>query len=465
VVRGKNTITINVGLFPSLLAFAKSVMPTVARRILHIVQRYPPALGGSESYCARLSRWLAARGDDVTVWTTTAVDLSAFWSPGGRCVRPGERREDGVTVRRYRLLRLPLLQTRILKALSLLPQRMWQLWTMSCNPLAPGMAWDALRQSKRYDVIHAMAFPYAWPLACARQLARRLSVPLVLTPFLHLGDPDDPFDRTRRAYTHPALLSLARDAAAIFVQTTLERQALLERGFAPERVFLQGMGLDAPSCTGGDRIRVRQAWGVAADEIVVGHLANQSREKGSVDLLRAAEMAWRRGGRFRVVLAGPEMPNFANFWSHYRMKERVVRLGVLDAGQKRDFFAGLDVFALPSRSDSFGIVLLEAWANGVPNVGYRAGGVAGVIRDESDGLLVRCGDVAGLAAALLRLAGDADLRRRLGQNGWERTRSEFDWDEKCTLVRRVYEQVCTAAVAACGLEAVSKPRSVASLPR
>jgi glycosyltransferase involved in cell wall biosynthesis len=125
-----------------------------------------------------------------------------------------------------------------------------------------------------------------------------------------------------------------------------------------------------------------------------------------------------------------------------------VRLGVLDTEQKRDFFAGLDVFALPSRADSFGIVLLEAWANGVPNVGYRAGGVAGVIRDETDGLLVRCGDVGGFAAALLRLAGDAILRRRLGQNGWERTRSDFDWDVKCALVRRVYEQVCTEGSAA-----------------
>lgn len=413
-------------------------------RIAHFVQRYPPALGGSEAYFARLSRWLAARGDDVTVWTTTAIDLSAFWSPGRRCVRPGIRREDGVTVRRYRLFRLPLLQTRLLKALSLLPWRTWQLWTLSCNPLAPGMAWDALRSAERYDVVHATAFPYGWPLACARLLARRQRIPLVVTPFLHLGDPADPHDPTRRAYTQPALLNLAREAAALFVQTAGERQALLERGFSPERVLLQGMGLERASCTGGDRTRARQAWGLGAEEVVVGHLANQSREKGSVDLLRAAELAWRRGGRFRVVLAGPEMPNFVSFWRHYRPQERVVRLGVLDAAQKRDFFAGLDVFALPSRSDSFGIVLLEAWANGVPNVGYRAGGVAWVIHDESDGLLVRCGDVPGLATALLRLAGAAELRRRLGRAGWERTRTEFDWDEKCALVRRVYEQVCAA---------------------
>ena len=177
--------------------------------------------------------------------------------------------------------------------------------------------------------------------------------------------------------------------------------------------------------------------------MVIGHLANNSREKGSVDLLIAAERAWQQGGRFHLVLAGPEMPNFQRFWTTYGPTGRVRRLGVLDDKQKRDFFAGLDVFALPSRSDSFGIVLLEAWANGVPNVAYRAGGPAWVIRHESDGLLVRCGDVDGLAAALLRLEGDGELRRRLGAAGRERTRTEFDWETKLQLVRRVYEELST----------------------
>jgi glycosyltransferase involved in cell wall biosynthesis len=116
----------------------------------------------------------------------------------------------------------------------------------------------------------------------------------------------------------------------------------------------------------------------------------------------------------------------------------VRRLGVLDEQQKRDFFAGLDVFALPSRSDSFGLVLLEAWANGLPNVAYRAGGVAGVIRDGEDGLLVRCGDVEGLAEALGRMVEDGALRQRLGKAGEERTRREFRWADKLELVRNVY---------------------------
>ena len=253
-------------------------------------------------------------------------------------------------------------QTYILKALSLLPHHGWQALTVSCNPLAFGMWRDANRTNERFDVVHATAFPYAWPLLCARRLAERLDVPLVLTPFVHLGDPDDPADRTRRAFTRPGLLALLRSASRIFVQTDSEREALLDRGFPAEQLVLQGMGVDEESCTGGDREAARAAWGVV--DPVIGHLTNNSVEKGSVDLLRAAESAWKEGARFTVVLAGPAMPNFERFWSSFGPKHRVRRLGVLDERQKRDFFAGLDVFALPSRNDSFGIVLLEAWANG-----------------------------------------------------------------------------------------------------
>src|SRR5262249_2855261 len=163
------------------------------------------------------------------------------------------------------------------------------------------------------------------------------------------------------------------------------------------------------------------------DEVVVGHLANNSWEKGSIDLLQAASRAWAGGARFHLVLAGPEMANFRRFWETYPDAARARRLGVLDEKQKQDFFAAIDVFALPSRSDSFGIVLVEAWANGAATLGYRAGGVASVIRHEEDGLLVRCGDLDGLADALRRLSTNSDWRRRLGASGRTRTLRESRW--------------------------------------
>src|SRR5207302_6719200 len=122
----------------------------------------------------------------------------------------------------------------------------------------------------------------------------------------------------------------------------------------PDKLVLLGMGVDVAECAGGNRKRTRLDWRVKEGEVVIGHLANNSREKGTVDLLRAAERLWQAGRRFRLVLAGPEMPNFRSFWQNYGAQARVHRLGVLSEQQKRDFYAGIDLFALPSRSDSFG---------------------------------------------------------------------------------------------------------------
>ena len=299
-------------------------------RVAHFVQRYPPALGGSEAYFARLGRWLAAAGDEVTVFTSNAVDLEALWSPPGRRLPAGVTREDGVEVRRYGVWRMPGRRW-LLKPLSLWPHRTWQALTMTCNPISRRMWADAGRGGERFDVVHATAFPYAFPIACARRLARRLGVPFVLTPFLHLGDPDDPPDRTRRAFTRPALMELARSADRLFVQTEGERLAFLERGVPAGAAGVAGHGA-GPGIVYGRRpaSACGRSGASARDDVVIGHLANNSREKGTVDLLLAAERAWRQGGRFHVVLAGPEMPNFQRFWPSYGPAGRVRRLGVLD---------------------------------------------------------------------------------------------------------------------------------------
>jgi glycosyltransferase involved in cell wall biosynthesis len=243
----------------------------------------------------------------------------------------------------------------------------------------------------------------------------------------------------------------------VFVQTRLERDAVIELGVATDRVVLQGLGVDPAECTGGDREAVRAAWGVPPDEVVIGHLANNSAEKGTVDLLRAAERLWAAGRRFRVVLAGPEMPNFRAFWECFGHRGRVTRLGVVSDCQKRDFFAGIDVFALPSRSDSFGLVLLEAWANGKPNLVYRAGGPAELVRHGLDGLQAACGDLDELSARLGSLVDDAGLRRRLGDTGLSRIGHEFRWDDKLELVRDVLASGNREVAGSSKLRALCRP--------
>ena len=417
--------------------------------VAQFVQRYPPAVGGSEAYTARLCEYLAARGDCVTVWTSDAIELGEMWGRAkparkGGGVRPRlHPRPCGrgsPAVRQYPPLHFPA-RRYVLKALSLLPLRKWQCLTTPCNPICPAMWRDAGRYAGPLDAVHATAFPYSFPIACALRLARRRGVPFLLTPFLHLGDPTDPHDGTRAQYTAPHLRWLLKQADRVFVQTRAERDAALSLGVAEEKLVLQGLGVEPGECTGGNRAVARMTWGFASDEVVIGQLANNSAEKGTVDLLRAAERAWAVGHRFRVVLAGPEMPNFRKFWNTFGAKDRVARLGVLSDEQKRDFFAGIDAFALPSRCDSFGLVLLEAWANAKPNLVYRAGGPAEIVRHEIDGLQAACGNVAELATQLGRLVEDAELRRKLGANGQARIASEFQWGAKLELVRETMREV------------------------
>jgi glycosyltransferase involved in cell wall biosynthesis len=425
-------------------------------RLAHFIQRYPPALGGSEAYFARLSRFCVERGDAVTVFTSNALALDAFWSNAGSCLPSGNESDAGVTIRRYPLWRMRGRRW-LLKALSLAPHRLWQCLTLPCNPISFGMWRDAgaallpsptgrgVGGEGAFDAVHASAFPYAFPIACGWRLARRLRIPFLITPFLHLGNPDHPHDGTRRAFTTPALRWLLSQADSVFVQTPSERALALAFGLPLEKIILQGLGVEPRECTGGNRTDARRRWNLPDDAFVVGHLANNSWEKGTNDLLQALEPLWRQHHPIHLLLAGPQMPNFTRFWQAFEQRYPAVqqwvrRLGPLTDTEKRDFFASIDVFALPSRSDSFGLVLLEAWANGVPNVAYRAGGIADVIRHDVDGLLVPCGDIVALAQALQRLHEDVDARVRFGIDGKSRLPAEFCWDDKLALVRRAIEQ-------------------------
>ncbi|HKA07150.1 MAG TPA: glycosyltransferase family 4 protein [Gemmataceae bacterium] len=409
--------------------------------VAQFVHRYPPALGGAEAWTARLSKSLVEAGHHVTVWTTTAIDLSALTRRGREETLAGISNESGVMVRRYQPSYRWAGRRPLLKAASLVPNRSWQSLTVPWGPISRGMWRDAGRDTEPVDVVHAVAFPYAAIIRSGLRLAWRLEVPFVITPFLHLGDPDDPVDRVRRAYTAPHLRWLLRHADRVLVQTPTEGEAVRGMGIPKSRIVHQGLGVDPDECTGGNRVAARAGWGIAPNELVIGHLANQSAEKGTIDLLRAAGELRSRGQVLRVVLAGPAMPSFTTFWERFGSAPWVKQLGPLTDWQKRDFFAGIDVFALPSRSDSFGLVFLEAWANCLPVIGYRAGGVADVIRHQRDGLLVRCGDLTGLQEAISQMM-HPDRRRIWGTAGRERLGQQFRWDDKLRTARAALTQWC-----------------------
>jgi glycosyltransferase involved in cell wall biosynthesis len=100
-----------------------------------------------------------------------------------------------------------------------------------------------------------------------------------------------------------------------------------------------------------------------------------------------------------------------------------------------------DVVAFPTRDESFGMVILEAWAAGRPVVASDIGAVRSTVREGVDGELVPVDDPDALAAALADLLDDPDRAARMGRAGSGRLVEEFDWDH---VVER-WDHVVTAA--------------------
>src|SRR5205085_6694843 len=123
------------------------------------------------------------------------------------------------------------------------------------------------------------------------------------------------------------------------------------------------------------------------------------------------------------------------------VRERCRWLGFISDQDKRDLHAAGQVFCMPSRTDSFGIVYLEAWLNGVPVIGARAGGVPEVVSDGIDGYLVPFGDVASLANRIQILIERPELAHAMGQAGSRTVLAEHTWDHKIARIADIYREV------------------------
>jgi glycogen(starch) synthase len=152
---------------------------------------------------------------------------------------------------------------------------------------------------------------------------------------------------------------------------------------------------------------------------------------------------WSGGDPSTLVLAGIDIEDFRRFHEKLpeNVKSKVIMLDFIPDEDKLDLLDASSLLVLPSRSDSFGIVFLEAWFYGKPVVGADAGGIPGLVRDGVDGLLVPFGDVKELALSIQKLLLDKELAVELGEAGRERVLAEFTWDKKYAVVKRLYEEL------------------------
>lgn len=397
-------------------------------RVAWFIHRYHPVVGGAENYGRAMVRRFVAAGHEVDVFTSDALDLWYFTDRTLRAVdAPAVERVDGATVHRFATRHVPM-QRYVGRALSYVPHWSTRCLAASYMPILPGLT----RVRGAYDAVFGVGFPYTSFSYAALRTARAANAPLLLTPFLHLATPGDKVNRT---YTRPHQIRLLAESDAVIVQTALEAKAVRGWDIPDRKIVTLGMAVEHAEVTEGDRNRFRDQLKIEPGTRTIGHLATLDYNKGTVDLIRAvASLNEARAADEAValILAGPSSPDFERWLAEQPVAgwPWLKRLGSLPLADRADFFAAIDVFSMPSRTDSFGIVFLEAWANGLPVVAAAAGGVPDVVRDGEAGYLVPFGDLDQLAYRLGSLVDHPPLARSLGATGRALVARGYTWEDR-----------------------------------
>jgi glycosyltransferase involved in cell wall biosynthesis len=173
------------------------------------------------------------------------------------------------------------------------------------------------------------------------------------------------------------------------------------------------------------RLEIRRAFGWAPEDPVIAYVSRIAPEKNVDDLAEALTIVAARRPGVRVLLVG-DGPSRAALERRIGSFARFV--GYRKGDDLADHYAAADIFAFPSRTETFGNVVLEAMASGLPVVGVRAGGVGETVRSGATGILVEPSDPpARMAEALLSLIDRPDHRRRMAEAARRYAESQ-SWD-------------------------------------
>lgn len=284
----------------------------------------------------------------------------------------------------------------------------YDLPTQLCAFTAGVLRAEATHEPGYYDIVHS----HYWLSGQVGWLARdRWAVPLVHTAHTlaavknaALADGDAP-EPPLRAVGEQQVVD---EADRLIVNTETEAQQLVSLHHAdPARIDVVHPGVDLELFTPGDRAAARAALGLADDEQVLAFVGRIQPLKAPDVLLRAAARLTDRFSALRVLVAGgPSGSGLAAPESLIRLAEElgisahVTFLPPQPRDRLVDVYRAADLVAVPSYSESFGLVAIEAQACGIPVVAAAVGGLPVAVRDGVTGTLVDGHDVDDWAKAI-----------------------------------------------------------------
>ena len=219
------------------------------------------------------------------------------------------------------------------------------------------------------------------------------------------------------------------------------RQMLVADGVPAERTVTVHEGIDVDHVAAAPPVNVHEAFWLPHDAPVVGNVAALVPHKGQRHLIEAAHLVVQEfpDARFIILGEGELRQPLEHLVKGHHLEKHV-----LLPGFRTDVFGcikGFDLFVMSSVTEGLGTSLLDAMACARPIVATRAGGIPEIVEDGVTGLLVQPRDHTAMAAAIVRMLSDADLRRRTGDAGLARVRERFTVERMVAGTAAVYERV------------------------
>jgi glycosyltransferase involved in cell wall biosynthesis len=391
----------------------------------------PGILPGCSKYAQEISTGFVNRGHSTTILTAHAVTGRGWADPfGGQYASKKEETINGVRVRRLKTRWQVSLAMLLLRKMTngFLPPSLENIVSLySLGPYLSSL--DKEFREEGYDIVHVIAFPFGL-VRLVWKACRSLGIPFLCTPLIHFEDP---------RHMNPLLWETLHDAAAVMACSNYERDQLIEGGIHPSKVHLIPMGINLDEWHGADGKRFKEKHRLEGNKIVL-FAGTKAYDKGAIHLLHAVEGLSQQVSDLTFVSIGLSTREWERAKGVLRHGS-LLDLGYVSDEEKRDAFDACDLFVMPSRYDSFGIVYLEAWRCGKPVIGARVGAIPEIIEDGKNGLLVEFGKVEPLAASIRYLLDHPALCREMGERGKDKVIRALNWGKNLPLIEQVYEQI------------------------
>lgn len=211
------------------------------------------------------------------------------------------------------------------------------------------------------------------------------------------------------------------------------------------RTIYDGIDIDKFKRTEKIRRKIRKELNIDSDKFLVGMIAQITPRKGHKDFIKAAALVKDTLPKIRFVVVGGSIID--STLSLQKLKDYAEEVGasnLIFLGQRDDvpdIFSALDCFVLPSHTEPFGLVVIEAMAAKVPVVATCSGGPEEIIIPGESGILIPIKDPNAIANAVTKMFYDKDFRNRSIENAYIRVRDKFDISKYAEIMDETYRKM------------------------